>query len=95
MDISRVQDAMRVYGVNKVDKVKKVEKAEGAAKATGETFEVSGSAKDFSKILGEAMKAPEVREDKVELAKENLENGNITPEEIANSILRNKLNIKF
>lgn len=87
MDISGIGRVNKAYNVKKSNKTKKTEKTKTA---DNESLKLSKSAKDFSLAMKEAMKAPEVREEKIAEAKEDLAKNNISYEEVVKKMLSNK-----
>jgi len=86
MDISRIGKMMGAY---KVNATKKVSKTTDVTKTETEGIQVSKSAQDFQTAYKAAMKAPEVREEK--LAEVKQREKDITPEDIAEKMMNSNV----
>ena len=86
MQVSNINSAYGVYTSEKVSVVKKTKNAKVADK---DSFNLSNEAKDFNTIRAAIAKSPDIRLDKVNRIKEQIETGtyNVSSEDIANKLV--------
>ncbi len=93
MDL-RITSMIKLYDSYASEKPSQNNKAiNNEKKKTNDLFDVSKEGKDFQSVMRALTKTPDVREDKVALIKERLENGSyrVSSEELASAIIENGL----
>lgn len=84
--VNNVQSVMKAYGANKTEKVQKVSLKE-------DKIEISQMGKDFQIAMEAFKNLPEVREEKINELKSQIENGTYTVDKnkLANSIVKGQI----
>lgn len=84
--VNNVQSVMKAYGANKTEKVQKISLKE-------DKIEISQTGKDFQIAMEAFKNLPEVREEKINELRSQIESGTYTvdKDKLANSIIKGQI----